>query len=483
MSITIESNLVGGRFTAEAAGEPIEVRNPANDEIVGIVPAMDAADVDTVLSAAVAGAETWKGTNQIERGRVLLEAARLIREEAESLRDLIVREMGKTTAEATGEVGKTAEFFEYYGGMGRSPFGQMLPDARPGTFALQVHEPVGVVLLITPWNDPLLTPARKMAPALIAGNAVVIKPATETPLIVLRLAAILHRAGLPAGVLGTVTGRGSHIGDALVTDPRLAAVSFTGSTSVGLDVQRKLAGTGVRVQTEMGGKNAAVVLADADLDLAVSVVMAGAFGQAGQRCTATSRLIVERPAAAALRTRIAAAVEALRVGPGDAPDTTVSPVVSRAAQSDIRSRIDAGVSEGATILATAPLEDGLAERGAFVPPTLVALDSGNSLWREEVFGPVLGMLEVDSLEEAIAAVNDSSYGLSSAVFTKSLDAAFRFVEAVETGQVSVNQPTSGWDIHQPFGGFKDSGSAFKEQGTAALSFYTRIKTAAIRTQG
>ncbi|GAA1940394.1 aldehyde dehydrogenase family protein [Agromyces allii] len=482
MSHTVAANLVGGRFTAEASGDPIEVRNPADDRLVGRVPAMGAADVDVVLTAAVAGAAVWKRTGHIDRGRVLLDAAAGIRAEAPALTELIVQEMGKTRAEARGEVGKAAEFFEYYGGMGRSAYGEVIPDARAGTFAMQVHEPIGVVLLVTPWNDPLLTPARKMAPALIAGNAVVVKPATETPLITLELARILHEAGLPAGVLGTVTGRGADIGDALTADPRVAAVSFTGSTAVGLGLQRRLSGSGVRVQTEMGGKNAAVVLADADLELATSIVVAGAFGQAGQRCTATSRLIVDRAVAAELRDRVGTALSALTVGPGSADGTHVGPVVSRAAQRDIRSRVEAGLHEGASVIARAPLAEGLAEQGAFVEPVLMSVEPTNSLWREEVFGPVLSLIEVDGLDEAIAAVNDSAYGLSSAIYTRSLDAAFRFIDEADTGQVSVNQPTSGWDIHQPFGGFKDSGSAFKEQGVAALAFYTRIKTAAVRSR-
>lgn len=481
MSTTVTPNLVEGAFTADAAGDPIEVRNPANGDLVGRIPAMGPSDVDAVLDAATRGAKTWRAAGPIERGRVLLDAAALIRQDAASLTALIVAEMGKTTAEARGEVGKTAEFFEYYGGLGRAPFGELIPDARPGTFALQRREPIGVVLLITPWNDPLLTPARKMAPALISGNAVVIKPATETPLITLTLAEILHRAGLPAGVLGTVTGRGSLIGDALATDPRLAAVSFTGSTAVGLDLQRKLAGSGIRIQTEMGGKNAAVVLDDADLDLVVPVLIAGAFGQAGQRCTATSRLIVQRGIADDLRARVGASISGLTVGPGDAEGTDIGPVVSRTAQRDIAERVDAALGEGATVIARSPLADGLSDRGSFVEPLFVEFDRGSSLWRDEVFGPVLGMIEVDTFDEAIEAVNDSAYGLSSAVYTRSLDAAFRFVDEVDTGQVSVNQPTSGWDIHQAFGGFKESGSPFKEQGLDALRFYTRVKTAAVRT--
>ena len=482
MTVRVESNLIGGAFVADTRGGTIPVTDPATGATIGEVPAMTAEDLEPVLAAAVAGAATWRSTGAIARGRVLFRLAELIRAEAAELAALIVAENGKTLAEATGEVGKAAEFFEYYAGFGRSASGELLPDARPGTFALQLREPVGPVLLVTPWNDPLLTPSRKLAPALIAGDSVVVKPATETPLILLRLAALAHRAGLPGGVLGTVTGRGSVIGDALTGDPRLRAVSFTGSTSVGLALQRRLAGTGTRVQTEMGGKNAAVVLADADLDLAVPVVVAGAFGQAGQRCTATSRLIVERSVAGEVRRRVAAAVEALVVAPGTEPGAEMGPVVSRAAQRDIRDRVTAGLAEGSRVIAAGTLPPGLADDAAFVEPLFLEIERGGSLWRDEVFGPVLGLTEVDGLEEAIEAANDSAYGLSASVFTSSLDAAHRFVEGVDAGQVSVNQPTSGWDVHQPFGGFKDSGSPFKEQGAEALRFYTRVKTAAVRVR-
>jgi alpha-ketoglutaric semialdehyde dehydrogenase len=482
LSPDVEQNLVGGEFVTAKTGASIDVLNPATDDVVvGRVPAMTADDLDHVFAAAEVGARVWKRTGVLDRAKIMFRAAALIREEAAELADLIVAEMGKTRAEAAGEVGKSAEFFEYYAGLARLPFGEMLPDARPGTFATQTREPLGIVLLITPWNDPLLTPARKMAPALLSGNAVVIKPATETPLITLRLARILHRSGLPAGVLGTVTGRGAELGDALAADARIRAVSFTGSTAVGLDLQRKLAGTGVRVQTEMGGKNASVVLDDANLDLAVATIMAGAFGQAGQRCTATSRLIVQRGVADEVRRRLTEKVAALQVGAGAADGIDLGPVVSKRAQIDIRSRIEAALSEGATVLARAELGPEQQAAGAYVEPTLLSIDRKNAIWREEVFGPVLGMVVVEDLEEAIEAVNDSTYGLSAAVFTRSLEAAYRFLDGADTGHVSVNQPTSGWDIHHPFGGFKDSGSPFKEQGLEALRFYTRVKTAAIRT--
>ncbi len=476
-------NLVGGELVAATDGATIEVRNPARpDELVGTVPSMSRADLAPLFAAAEEGAKLWRRTDRLARGAVLLQAASLIRERKPELIELIVAEMGKTKAEATGEVTKTAEFFDYYGSMGRDDSGQYLPDARPHTFASRFVEPLGVVLLITPWNDPLLTPARKLGPALISGNAVIIKPATVTPLVTLALAEILHEAGLPAGVLGTVTGRVSEIGDALFDFGGLKAVSFTGSTSVGKQLQARMAERGVRVQTEMGGKNASVVLNDADLDIAVPTIVAGAFAQAGQRCTATSLLIVQRGIAPRVREAVAAAVAGLKVGPGTQEGVDLGPVVDEGSQAGIREHVTRALAQGAEVISRSELSGAAAEQGYFVEPTFLQITTDHDIWTEEVFGPVLGMVEVDTLDEAIELVNDSAYGLSSSIFTNNLGYAFEFVHAVDTGQVSVNQPTSGWDIHHPFGGFKDSGSGYKEQGHDALTFYTRVKTAAIRTR-
>lgn len=482
MNTQLTGNLVGGEILERGSDDPIEVRNPADLRIVvGHVPAMGPKEVEEVFAAAGRGATTWRSTGHIARGEVLRDASLRLRAESDRLAELIVREMGKTLAEARVEVTKAADFFEYFAGLSRLPFGQLLPDGRPGTYASVRHEPLGVVLLITPWNDPLLTPARKLAPALAAGNAVVVKPATNTPLIMLELARILDEVGLPAGVLGTVTGRGRDIGDALVQHNALRAVSFTGSTPVGLNLQRQLAGRQIRVQTEMGGKNAAAVLVDADLDVAAQNIVAGAFAQAGQRCTATSRLVVVRDVADELMTKILEATRTIKVGGGLEDGVSMGPVVSSEQRSDIFSHIDTASSESAEILlggATAP--GGGLEHGAFVSPTVIRATRDHQIWREEVFGPVLTVLEVAGEDEAIEAVNDSAYGLSSALFTNDLGATERFIDRADTGQVSVNQPTSGWDVHHPFGGFRDSGSPFKEQGLDALQFYTRTKTAAIR---
>lgn len=410
-------------------------------------------------------------------------AAGLLRERAHAIARELVCEMGKTLAEATVEVAKAADFLDYYASLARLPVGVELADARPGVSVAVRSEPVGIVVLITPWNDPLLTPARKLAPALFAGNAVILKPATETPVVSLRLAEALHDAGLPAGVLGTVTGRASRISAALLGDPRLAAVSFTGSTEVGLQIHRDLAGRNIRVQAEMGGKNASVVLADADLELAAETIIAASFGQAGQRCTATSRVIADRAIAGELLRKLVDGAGRAKLGPGLDPETTIGPVVSRKHQAEVIEHLQRARSEGAQILAGGgvPAGAGLAN-GCYVEPTVIAgVTREMSIWREEVFGPAIAVVEVNGVEEAVDAVNDSRYGLSAAVFTKDLGAAAYFEEYVNTGQVSVNLPTSGWDVHQPFGGFLDSGSAFKEQGLEALRFYARVKTVAVRS--
>lgn len=480
------ANLVGGSWQSSASDEWLEVRDPADvRNLVGEVPSMSAADIGQLYDRAEEGARVWRATGALERGAILADAARLLVQRLDEIAHDLVSEMGKTLAEARVEVKKSAEFFEFFAAVARLPYGVLLNDARPGTETSARQEPLGVVLAITPWNDPLLTPARKLAPALIAGNAVILKPATNTPLVALHLARALHDAGLPAGVLGTATGRGSAISSALLGDPRLAAVSFTGGNDVGAQLRIALAERGTRLQTELGGKNAAVVLADADLELAAATIAAAAFGQAGQRCTATSRVVADRAVAAELVERLTALARAQRLGPGLDPETTMGPTVSPEHQQEVLGHLDAALREGAVAAAggARPAEERL-EHGCFVEASvLTGVEPGMTIWREEVFGPVLAVREVDGFDEAVAAANDSRYGLSAAIFTRSLEAAHRFADLADTGQVAVNLPTSGWDVHMPFGGFRESGSAFKEQGVDALRFYTRTKTVAIHFAG
>ncbi|MFD7709666.1 aldehyde dehydrogenase family protein [Streptomyces sp. NPDC059786] len=483
MTRTMET-LSGGQWVASDAW--LDVHDPSDlREPVARVPAMTADDVTRAFGHAAEGFAVWKRTSPFERARILGGAARLLRERATDIAADLVAEMGKTRAEATGEVGKAADFLEYYAGTARTGYGTLLHDVRPDTRTSHRREPLGVVLAITPWNDPLLTPARKLAPALAAGNAAVLKPATETPVVALHFARALHDAGLPAGVLNVVTGRGSAIGDALIADPRIAAVTFTGSNEVGESLRAALAARNVRFQGELGGKNATAVLADADLPAAAKAVVAASFGQAGQRCTATSRVIVEEPVAERFTELLLAEVAALRTGPGADPATTMGPLVSAGQRDGVLADIGRAVEQGARVLTGGDRPGDEARRhGCYVSPTVLAdVTAGMNVWREEVFGPVIALRTVGSFEEAVTAVNDSVYGLAAAVFTRDLAFAYRFADEAECGQVAVNTTTSGWDVHHPFGGFHDSGSAFKEQGEEALRFYTRVKTVAVHFGG
>jgi acyl-CoA reductase-like NAD-dependent aldehyde dehydrogenase len=458
----------------------LEVRDPADVRaVVAEVPAMTPTEVAAAYTRARAAFAAWRRVNPLDRASVLARAADLIRARTEDGAVILVRENGKTLAEARVEVTKTADFLDYYASFARQPWGELLSDARPGTSTSVRVEPVGVVLAICPWNDPLITPARKLGPALIAGNTVLLKAASQTPSIAVWAAGLLAEAGLPADVLQVITGRNSEISGALLASPD--AVTFTGSNEVGAYLRRQLASRNVRLQAELGGKNVSVVLADADLDMTAAVVANAAFAQAGQRCTATSRLIVDATVAAALEARLRDAIAAIVLGPGLDPATTMGPLSYAAHRNGVLEHIERARKEGATVVLGGgrPAAAGLAH-GCYVEPTLISVTPEQSLWRDEVFGPVLAVTTATGFDDAVRLANDTVYGLSAAVFTTSLTSANTFIELAEAGQVAVNLPTAGWDVHHPFGGFRESGSAFKEQGTPGLRFYTRIKTTAVR---
>lgn len=475
-------NLVDGDWRQSASGEWTEIRNPADlRELVAEVPAMTAEDVAEVYAAARRGADLWRRTSPVARGRILLQAARLLRDRRATVASLLTSEMGKTLAESLGEVDKSADFLEYCGGLGRAPIGELLADERPGARVWTVREPLGVVLAICPWNDPLLTPVRKLGPALIAGNAVVLKPASYTPLVSLELASALSDAGLPAGVLGTITGSAARLGSALSSNREIDAISFTGSNEVGSQLRDELAGRSVKLQAELGGKNATVVLADADLDRAAATIAAAGFAQAGQRCTATSRVICARAIANELLERLAQRAEELVLGPGADRGTTMGPLVSSDQQKSVARFVERALGAGATLVSggTPPSDDGL-EHGCFYRPTLLSgVSRSSEIWTDEVFGPVIAVVEVADLDDALERVNESTFGLAASVFTSDLTAAMEFADRAEVGQVAVNLPTSGWDVHMPFGGFKASGSGSKEQGLEGVGWYTRTKVVAL----
>ena len=474
---------IGGAWEPGEAGDALQNTSPSDTrEVLANYRLMSGAQVQRAVDAALTAFAAWRSTSPIARAEVLQKAAVILRQRRDLLADSIARENGKTLAEARTEVEKSADFLDFYAATARLPAGGLVADARPGTRAMTLVEPVGLVAMITPWNDPMLTPARKLGPALVSGNVVLLKPARETPLATTHLVRALIDAGLPQGVLNTLITEHATFDEVVIAHARLAALTFTGSTAVGLELSRKLAGRNVRLQTEMGGKNAAVVLADADLDLAASSIIAASFGQAGQRCTATSRVIVEADVHDRFVEKLVASVRALKLGASLDTTTRVGPLISRRHQSEVLAHIErahrarAHIAIGGRVPQQASLE-----HGCFVEPTVMTgVTADMALWRDEVFGPVIAVRAVASFDEAVDAVNDSDYGLSAALYTGSLRHSHRFFEAVEAGQVAVNLPTSGWDVHQPFGGFKYSGSAFKEQGLEGLRFYTRIKTVAIR---
>lgn len=482
--MTIEfSYRIGGNWVAGESSKVVEDRCPFDqDRILTSFNLLTASQVRLAMGAAVEGATIWRATSAVARGAILSRAAGNLRKQKQELAEIISLENGKTLAEASVEVEKSAEFLEFYAATARLPQGGMIADAREGTRAMALVEPVGVVVMITPWNDPMLTPARKLGPALISGNSVILKPARETPLAAFLIVRALVEAGLPDGVLNLVISDHDVFDQEVIVRPEVAAVTFTGSTEVGLGLGQKLAGRNVRLQTEMGGKNASVVLADADLDMAAKTIAAAAFGQAGQRCTATSRVLVEASVHDRFLEKLLAVVNGLILGPSIAEGTILGPVVSRRHQREVLAHIEGARESGAKILCGggAPAGNAL-EKGCFVVPTVITeVTTDMPIWREEVFGPVLTVMPVASFDDAVQEVNDSPYGLSAALFSNDLRYVQRFLEAADTGQVSINLPTSGWDVHQPFGGFKESGSAFKEQGMEGVRFYTRTKMAAIR---
>lgn len=477
--------LLAGEWVGSETDDWFEDFDPADTrEPIALLPRLSATQVADAVDMAATAWRSWSAISPIDRGRVLLAAGRLLRERVDEAASDISRESGKLIGEARGEVHKSADFLEYYAGLGRSSLGEILPDERSGTLTYAITEPLGVVAMITAWNDPMLTPARKLGPALIAGNAAVLKPAEDTPLAALHLARALVDAGLPPGVLNVVVGHPENVAEPLLDHPSVMALSFTGSTATGKILKERLAARNVRFQAEMGGKNAAVVLAGADTDLAVSTIAAAAYAQAGQRCTATSRVVAEDPVADELTERLVARVHEMRVGAGLDETSDMGPLINTPHLEGVASLLERGVSEGDTLLCGGGRPGGSLEHGCFLEPAVVEVgSSGGSLWQDEVFGPVLAVARITDVDQAIDEVNDSAYGLSASVFTSDLGVAMKFAVGVDTGQVAINRPTSGWDVHLPFGGFKASGSMSKEQGSEGVAFYTKTKTVAVGFDG
>lgn len=471
-------HLINGEWLGEADTERMNPARPG--ELAALSPSGTAADVDAAIAAATAAQPGWAALPAPSRGAILITAGNLLIERQTAIAEDLVREEGKTLAEAKGEVKRASDVLRFFGSLGWAATGEVLPSGLPDTTITTRREALGVVGLITPWNFPIAIPAWKSAPALISGNAVVIKPAELTPLSATHLARALQDAGLPAGVFNVVHGKGRVVGDALARDPRIAGLSFTGSTNVGLGLQEILNARRARVQLEMGGKNGVLVLDDADPRKAAQVVAAGAFGLTGQACTATSRVYVTPGVRKEFLEALTAEAAAYTVGDGldtDGPDAVrMGAVVSRQQFELDQAAVRTAVERGATLLHGT--YDGDPAGALFFPAAvLIDLPFDDAAVTEEIFGPVVTVLAVADYEAGLAAINDSRYGLTAGICTDSLARATDFAARAQAGVIKVNRPTAGLDLNVPFGGVKDSSTnTFREQGRSALDFFTWGKT-------
>ena len=431
---------------------------------------------------ARASQPAWAGSPPSRRAEVLYRAAHLIEERKRELSELVTREEGKTLAESTNEVTRAAANFKFYAGQAYLVSGETLPADEQSTFLYTLRQPLGVISVITPWNFPLTIPTRKIAPALAAGNAVVFKPASLTPLMGLKLGEILTEAGLPDGVMNVITGPASTVGNELVVNPQISAITFTGSYDIGDTIHHKAATT-CRTQLEMGGKNPIIILEDCDLDLAVSCSVQGAFGMSGQACTGTSRAIVVKGVADQYTDKFIEATRRLTIGNGLAEGVRMGPVADAQQEKTILGYIEIGKQEGAELLfgGTKLSGDGY-DRGYFIQPSIFGrVTTGMRIAQEEIFGPVLSIIEVDDFDEAIEVANNIEYGLSASICTRDLGRAQLFAQLIEAGMIKVNQPTTGVALNAPFGGVKRSSTdTFREQGGIAMDFFTRLKTVSVR---
>jgi acyl-CoA reductase-like NAD-dependent aldehyde dehydrogenase len=473
------SSYIGGEWSRGAT--TVTDTSPADpSEVVAVVSLADAATAAAAVDAADSATENWSATATGARGEVLRKAADLLDERSEQIGRDLTREEGKTLAESIRETQLSAKIMRYFAGQALDPHGETYPSRQAGVLLFTRNEPVGVVSVITPWNFPISIPAWKIAPAIVFGNAVVWKPAEIVPLTAVHLLTALRDAGLPEGVLNLVLGKGSEVGGVLTTHAAVRAVTFTGSNQVGRLIQSRAIEAGKKVQLELGGKNPAVVLADAAVDQAAGHIATAAFGGTGQKCTATSRVIVHRSAADELVERLISRAKEWQVGDPLDPDTMVGPLASAEQEATVTEHLEGAIRQGARPVVGGGHVGRELPEGYYVSPTvLVDVGPDHAILREEVFGPVITVQPVDSFEEAVAFANDTPYGLTASVFTSNLDAALHFTEQSRAGVVKVNQPTSANEYHVPFGGSKASGSGERELGKAARHFYTQSKTVSI----
>jgi alpha-ketoglutaric semialdehyde dehydrogenase len=482
MSVNAVKNFIGGEWVAAQSGDTFSTFNPATEELIAPVARSSQADVEAAVQAAKAAYKNWRLTPAPRRGEILFRVAQVLTERKEQLASLMTQEMGKVITEARGDVQEAIDMAYYMGGEGRRLLGYTAPVEMPNKFGMALRDSAGVVGLVTPWNFPIAVPSWKMLPALIAGNTVVWKPGEDTPAVSAAFVQAFVDAGLPPGVLNLVTGAGE-TGAALVNHPGVRVISFTGSTETGLKVYSQAASLGKKVTLEMGGKNAILVLDDANLDLAVEAITWSAYGTTGQRCTATSRLIVQQGIHDRLVEALVEKSKSLRVGNGLDEHITVGPLVNAKAREKVERYIEIGRNEGAR-LAVGGARPAELEKGFFFSPTLFTdVTRSMRIAREEIFGPVLSVIKVKDMDEAVEANNEVAYGLSSSIFTENVNAAFRAIRDLTTGIVYVNHGTTGAEIQFPFGGTRGTGNGMREAGLVGIDSFTEWKSVYVDYSG
>ncbi len=475
----MQKNFINGEWIESSSRNVLENRNPANaDEVIDTFSLSNETDVSDAVAAAANAYKTWRLTPAPKRAEILYRAADLIARRKEEFARDMTREMGKVLKEARGDVQEAVDMTYYMAGEGRRLFGQTTPAELPDKFAMSTRNPLGVCALITPWNFPMAIPSWKIMPALVCGNTVVIKPAEDTPLSSVNLIKVLEEAGIPRGVVNMVTGDGPGCGAPLVRHDGVSVVSFTGSTEVGRVVAEACAPTFKHLHLEMGGKNVLMVMEDGDIDLAVDGAVWGGFGTTGQRCTAASRVVVHKKVAREFTEKFVSRVRRLKVGDGLDPTVDVGPVINAQQVETIMKYIEIGKREGAKLLCGGErLQDGSLKNGFFIQPTVFGDVSPNMrIAQEEIFGPVVSVVECNDLDHAIDIGNSVKYGLSAAIYTRDVHRAFRAMRDMYTGIFYVNSSTIGAEVHLPFGGTKGTGNGHREAGSAALDVFSEWKS-------
>jgi alpha-ketoglutaric semialdehyde dehydrogenase len=479
MSSPIFKNYIDGKWVDSKSGQTFENRNPADtSDLVGIFQKSNADDVKDAISAALRAYLKWRLFPAPKRGEILYRIAARLEKEKEALSRDMTREMGKVLAETRGDVQEAIDMTYYMAGEGRRLLGMTTPSELPNKFNMTIRQPLGVCSFITPWNFPMAIPSWKMMPALICGNTVVIKPATDTPMSVIHLARVCHEEGLPAGVFNVVTGPGGPLSDAMIKDPAVKVVSFTGSTAVGKKVSDACASTFKHSCLEMGGKNPVIIMDDANLELALDGVLWGAFGTTGQRCTATSRLIIHKNVIDKFLPILVERAKSIKIGNGLEDGVQMGPCVSESQMNTVLEYVEIGKKDGAKLLCGGNrLNSGDHAKGWFVEPTIFAdVTQSMRLWKEEIFGPILSVTSCNDFDHAVELANDTIYGLSASIYTQDINKAYRAMRDVYTGIFYVNAPTIGAETHLPFGGTKETGNGHREASSAALDVYSEWKS-------